>query len=98
MELGSQGPAGDALSGVKNRSPRRLQTAQKCAVIFRASAGECADTQNHVSNTVMTTATLRTMVRDPRSGEVHLPSERVAIESYAQPRSHFGEGDMAGRG
>jgi hypothetical protein len=27
----------------------------------------------------MTTATLTTMVRDPRSGEVHLPSERVAI-------------------
>ena len=32
-----------------------------------------------VSNTVMTTATLRRVVRDPRSGEVHLPSERVAI-------------------
>ena len=32
-----------------------------------------------MSNTVMTTATLRTVVRDPRSGEVHLPSERVAI-------------------
>jgi hypothetical protein len=30
-------------------------------------------------NTVMTTATLRRVVRDPRSGEVHLPSERVAI-------------------
>jgi hypothetical protein len=27
----------------------------------------------------MTTATLKTMVRDPRSGEVHLSSERVAI-------------------
>jgi len=32
-----------------------------------------------VSNTIMTTATLRRVVRDPRSGEVHLPSERVAI-------------------
>ena len=32
-----------------------------------------------VSNTVMTTATLRRVVRDPRSGEVHLPSEQVAI-------------------
>jgi hypothetical protein len=30
-------------------------------------------------NTVMTTATLRRVVRDPRSGEVHLPSEQVAI-------------------
>lgn len=27
----------------------------------------------------MTTATLQKWVRDPRSGEVHLPSERVAI-------------------
>jgi hypothetical protein len=27
----------------------------------------------------MTTATLVRVVRDPRSGEVHLPSERVAI-------------------
>jgi len=32
-----------------------------------------------VSNTVMNTATLRRMVRDPRSGKVHLPCERVAI-------------------
>ena len=27
----------------------------------------------------MTTATLNRVIRDPRSGEVHLPSERVAI-------------------
>ena len=27
----------------------------------------------------MTTATLQTSVRDPRSGAVHLPSEEVAI-------------------
>ena len=27
----------------------------------------------------MTTATLQTSVRDPRSGKVHLPSEEVAI-------------------
>jgi len=54
-------------------------TAQKCAVIFRASVDECPTLKTSVSNTVMTTATLRTVVRDPRSGEVHLPSERVAI-------------------
>jgi hypothetical protein len=29
----------------------------------------------------MTTATLLKVVRDPRSGEVHLPNERVAIMS-----------------
>lgn len=29
----------------------------------------------------MTTATLAKVVRDPRSGEVHLPHERVAIMS-----------------
>ena len=27
----------------------------------------------------MTTATRKRMIRDPRSGEVHLPSERVSI-------------------
>ena len=27
----------------------------------------------------MSTATLTKMVRDPRSGEIHLPNERVAI-------------------
>jgi hypothetical protein len=32
-----------------------------------------------VSNTVMPTATLNRVIRDPRSGEVHLPSEKVAI-------------------
>ena len=32
----------------------------------------------------MTTATLNRAVRDPRSGEVHLPSERVAILSVIQ--------------
>jgi hypothetical protein len=32
-----------------------------------------------VSNTVMTTATLNRVIRDPRSGKVHLPSEQVAI-------------------
>ena len=31
--------------------------------------------------TVMTTAILQKWVRDPRSGEVHLPSEQVAIMS-----------------
>ena len=34
--------------------------------------------KNSVSNTIMT-SNFRTVVRDPRSGEVHLPSERVAI-------------------
>ena len=29
----------------------------------------------------MTTATLAKVVRDPRSGEVHLPNEQVAIMS-----------------
>ena len=28
---------------------------------------------------IMTTATLVKMIRDPRSGKIHLPSERVAI-------------------
>ena len=31
--------------------------------------------------TLMTTATLVKVVRDPRSGEVHLPKEQVAIMS-----------------
>jgi hypothetical protein len=31
--------------------------------------------------TIMTTATLVKVVRDPRSGEVHLPNEEVAIMS-----------------
>jgi hypothetical protein len=35
--------------------------------------------KSSASKTVMTTATLVRVVRDPRSGEVHLPSERVAI-------------------
>jgi hypothetical protein len=30
-------------------------------------------------DTIMTTATLVKVVRDPRSGEVHLPSEQVAV-------------------
>ena len=40
---------------------------------------ECPTLKTSVSNTVMTTATLRIVVRDPCSGEVHLPSERVEI-------------------
>ena len=52
----------------------------KCAVNFRAPIDECPDAQNQrVSNTVMTTATLNRVIRDPRSGKVHLPSEQVAI-------------------
>jgi hypothetical protein len=40
---------------------------------------ECTGAKSSASKTVMTTATLVRVVRDPRSGEVHLPSERVAI-------------------
>jgi hypothetical protein len=40
---------------------------------------ECTGAKSSASETVMTTATLVRVVRDPRSGEVHLPSERVAI-------------------
>jgi hypothetical protein len=36
---------------------------------------------NQAGETVMTTAILQKWVRDPRSGEVHLPSEEVAIMS-----------------
>jgi len=45
----------------------------------------------------MTTAILQKWVRDPRSGEVHLPSEEVnGHEGHTQPRSHFTEGEVAG--
>ncbi len=45
----------------------------------------------------MTTPTLVKVVRDPRSGEIHLPREQVAIVSVStQPRSHLTEGEVAG--
>jgi hypothetical protein len=39
------------------------------------------DESNQAGEAVMTTAILQKSVRDPRSGQVHLPSEEVAIMS-----------------
>jgi hypothetical protein len=45
----------------------------------------------------MTTAKLAKSVRDPRSGESHLPSEEVTIISRMRNlASHIAEGEVAG--
>ena len=42
------------------------------------------DAPNEFEELTMQTATLAKIVRDPRSGEVHVPNERVAILAITQ--------------
>jgi hypothetical protein len=51
----------------------------KGASWFPALTDESCVGQNNGRKTIMTTATLAKWVRDPRSGQVHLPSEEVTI-------------------
>jgi len=48
---------------------------------FHASG---VDAPNEFEELTMQTATLAKIVRDPRSGEVHVPNERVAILAVMQ--------------
>jgi hypothetical protein len=51
----------------------------KGALWFPASTDEACIGQINGRKTMMTTGTLVKWVRDPRSGQVHLPSEEVTI-------------------
>jgi hypothetical protein len=50
-----------------------------CFLISRPRDESCASVRSNGEKTIMTTATLAKWVRDPRSGQVHLPSEEVTI-------------------
>ena len=52
-----------------------------CGQFSRSDETNVPTLKISVRNTVMTTATLNRVIRDRRSGEIHLPSEKVALSS-----------------